>query len=172
MKTISKIGMTVMFFITVGVSTINAQNISKNKMLTNRFNPWTVVVNYDEDHSRENYYLISVGNESYHKRKDGSYSETYSFFGTAEEVIEFIEEAKIALRLKSDETCTLQSKLARESGCYAAKNKIYYDTKISGSKTEFSGYSWVMKEKYMEEIILKIKAFENESQGNQPAGGA
>jgi len=78
MKTSSKILVAaVMIFMSAG---IGAQSISKNKILTNKFNPWRVVVNYDADHSRDNYYLLSVNNEEYGKKRDGSYFQTYSFF--------------------------------------------------------------------------------------------
>lgn len=164
MKTISKILIAVVIAFTF--VNVHAQTISKNKVLTSAFNPWKLVVNYSEDPGSTNYYLLSVGNEEFGKKKNGSHVETYGFFGTAEEMIEFIEEVKIALKLEWDETCTLQSKIAREADCYAAKNRIYYDTRVSGSTVYYKGYSFVMKEKYMEELILKIQKFENESKGN------
>jgi len=164
MKTSSKILIAVVLvFMSAGAG---AQSISKNKRLTNKFNPWQVIVNYDADHSRGNYYLLSVNNEEYGKKRDGSYFQTYSFFGTAEELIEFIEEAKIALQLEKDETYTFGSKIGKEAGCRATKNIIRYDSKVSGDKFELAGYSWVMKDKYLEELILKIQKFEDESQGD------
>jgi len=164
MKTISKILIAVVIAFTF--VNVNAQTITKNKMLTSVLNPWTLAVNYSEDPGKTNYYLLSVGNEEFGKKKNGKHFETYSFFGTAEEIIEFIEEIKIARKLEQDETCTLQSKIAQESGCYAAKNIIYYDTKVSGSTVYYKGYSFVMKEKSLEDLILKIQKFENESKGN------
>ncbi|MCD8182706.1 MAG: hypothetical protein LUE99_06035 [Bacteroides sp.] len=96
----------------------------------------------------------------------GAISRLIVFFGTAEEIIEFIEEAKIALELKSGESCSLQSKIAREAGFHAVKNMIYYNSKVSGSKVYLEGYSFVMREKFMNALIDKIKKFEDESKGN------
>jgi len=164
MKTSSKILVAVIvLFMSAGVG---AQSISKTKILTNKFYPWQVVVSYEANHSGGNYYLLSVNNEKYGKKGDGSYFHTYSFFGTAEELIEFIEETKIALQLEKDETYTFGSKLGRETGCRATKNIIHYDSKMSGSRFESEGYSWVMKGKYLEELIDKIQKFEDESKGN------
>ena len=164
MKTISKIlVVTAMVFIAV---TAGAQSIIKTKALTNTLGPWRVIATYREDPGSTNHYLLTVDNERYGKKRDGSYIETYSFFGTAEEIIEFVEEAKIALELKSDESCSLRSKIARKSGCYAVKNRIYYDSRISGSNVYLEGYSFVMREKFMNALIDKIKKFEDESKGN------
>jgi len=164
MKTSSKILIAViMFFMSASAG---AQSISKNKMLTGILNPWILSVNYQEDRSSTNYYLLSVGNEEFGKKRNGSYFESYSFFGTAEEMIEFLEEIKITRKLKQDETCSLQSKLAQEAGCYGAKNRIHYDLKVSGSTVYHGGYSFVMREKYLEDLISKIQKFEDESKGN------
>jgi len=161
MKTSSKIlAVVAMVFI---AANSNAQSISKTKVLTGVLNPWRIVVTYKEDPGSTNYYLLSVGNEKYGKKRDGSYFEIYSFFGTAGEIIEFIEEIKITRRLKQDESCSLQSKIARNAGCSAAKNTIYYDSKVSGSTVYLEGYSFVMREKYMDALIDKIKKFEDES---------
>jgi len=81
-------------------------------------------------------------------------------------LIEFIEEAKIVLQLGKDETYTFGSKIGKEAGCRATKNIIHYDSKTSGGKFELAGYSWVMKDKYLEELILKIQKFEDESKGD------
>jgi len=141
------------------------ETISKTKALTGVLNLWrvTVTYTYEEDSGGANYYLLSVGNEKYGKRRDGSYIENYSFVGTAEEMIEFIEEIKITRRLKQDESCSLQSKIARDAGCSAAKNTIYYNSKILGSTFYPEGYSFVVKEKYMDALIDKIKKLEDES---------
>lgn len=161
MKTISKILATAaMIFIAANV---NAQSISKTKVLTGMLNPWGIAVSYKEDPGSTNYYLLSVGNEKYGKKRDGSYFENYSFSGTAEEIIEFIEEIKITRRLEWDETCSLQSKIAQDAGCYATKNTIHYNSMVSGSTVYLEGYSFVMKEKYMDALIDKIKKFEDES---------
>jgi len=161
MKTISKIlAVVAMVFITTN---LNAQSITKHKTLTGILNPWMLTVTYKEDASSTNYYLLSMGNEKYGKKGDGSYFENYSFWGTAEEMIEFLEEIKITRRLEWDETCSLQSKIARNAGCSAAKNTIYYDSKISGSTVYLEGYSFVVKEKYLDDLISKIKKFEDES---------
>jgi len=161
MKTISKIlAVVTMVFITTN---LNAQSISKTKALTSMLNPWKIIVSYREDPGSTNYYLLSAGNEKYGKKRDGSYFETYGFFGTAEEIIEFIEEIKITRRLEGDETCSLQSKIAQDAGCYAVKNTIYYNSMVSGSTVYLEGYSFVMKEKYMDALIDKIKKFEDES---------
>ncbi|MCC8087058.1 MAG: hypothetical protein LIP15_22855 [Clostridium sp.] len=78
-------------------------------------------------------------------------------------MIEFIEEIKITRRLDWDETCSLQSKIAQDVGCYAEKNRIYYDSRVSGSTVYLEGYSFVVKEKYLDNLIDKIKKFEDES---------
>jgi len=165
MKTISKI------LIAVVVSTftfvnVHAQTISKNKMLTNILDPWALSVTYQADHNDINYYLLSVGNDKYGKKRNGIYIETYRFFGTAKEMIEFLEEIKIAYRLEEGETCKLQSRLGKKGKCFVTKNALHYDTYISTSTAYAGGYSFVMKEKNMEDLIDKIQKFENESKGD------
>jgi len=166
MKTINRIWVVATVLTLTGIFTVNAQNIQKHKMLTGALNPWKLSVSYSEDHSKTNRYLLSVGNEEYGKKRDGCYFEDYSFWGTAEEMIEFLEEIKITRRLEQDETCTLQSKLAQEAGCFAAKNRIHYDTRVSSSTVNYGGYTFVVREKYLEELISKIRKFEDESKGN------
>lgn len=68
MKTISKILIAVVIAFTF--VNVHAQTISKNKMLTNAFNPWKLVVNYSKDPGSTNYYLLSVGNEEFGKKKE------------------------------------------------------------------------------------------------------
>ena len=165
MKTISRIlVVTAMVFIAM---TAGAQSITKTKALTNNvLGPWRVIVSYKEDPGSTNYYLLSVGNEKYGKKRNGVYIETYRFFGTAKEMIEFLEEIKIAYRLEEGETCKLQSRLAKRGKCFVSKNALHYDTYVSASTAYAGGYSYVMQEKDTEDLISKIKKFEDESKGN------
>ena len=164
MKTISKILTVIaMVFITTN---LNAQSITKHKTLADVLNSWMLTVTYKEDASSTNHYLLFMGNDKYGKKGNGNYIENRSFYGTAEEMIEFIEEIKIAHRLEWDESCLLQSKLARNAGCSAQKNRIYYNSSIVGSMVYLEGYSAVVKEEYLDDFIDKIKKFEDESKGN------
>jgi len=166
MKTISKILIAVVVSTFTSIFTVNAQSIQKKQMLTDILDPWALSVTYQADHNDINYYLLSVGNDKYGKKRNGIYIETYRFFGTAKEMIEFLEEIKIAYRLEEGETCKLQSRLAKKGKCFVTKNALHYDTYISTSTAYTGGYSFVMKEKNMEDLILKIQKFENESQGD------
>jgi len=165
MKTSSKILIAVVL-VFIGVFAVNAQSIQKSQWLTDILDPWALSVTYQVDHNNINYYLLLVGNDKYGKKRNGSYFENYSFWGTAEEMIEFLEEIKIAYQLEEGETCKLQSRLAKKGNCFVTKNALHYDTYVSTSTAYAGGYSFVMQEKNTEELVLKIQKFGNESKGD------
>jgi len=165
MKTSSKILIAVVL-VFIGVFAVNAQSIQKSQWLTDILDPWALVVYYQEDPSGTNRYSLLVGNDKYGKKRNGGYFENYSFWGTAEEMIEFLEEIKIAYQLEEGETCKLQSRLAKKGNCFVTKNALHYDTYILTSTAYVGGYSFVMQEKNTEELISKIRKFEDESKGN------
>lgn len=166
MKIISKILIAVVVLAFTSIFAVNAQTIRKSQELTDILDPWALSVYYQEDHNDINRYFLSLGNDKYGKKRNGTYIETYIFWGTAEEMIEFLEEIKIAYRLEKGESCTLQSRVAKRGKCFVTNNALHYDTYVSTSMAYAGGYSWIMKEKDTDDLILKIQKFEDESKRN------